>query len=300
MPPALVAKLERWLLELSPQRPIMHAEHAGSMLRGAFGHALKAIACRCPLERHRPACVYQQIFEPQPPADWPSRYRDCPPAFVLTPPPAHAGAHRDLHFAVTLLGPAVTHSELVWAAWLQAAQSGLGGARIPAGIRRAQLLTQAPPQTQRPPLCLRFTSPLLLKRKHSGDRSSRPLGPHQITPADLFIALHRRMELTRQLYGVPAVPLPPLEHWLALAAQCRLLDRLQEIHFARRSNRQQQRMPLYGLCGDLVLLGPLDHDLLAALTLGQWLHIGGKTALGQGGYSLLPASCSTFNEGTSP
>ncbi|MNR28957.1 hypothetical protein D3C85_1463070 [compost metagenome] len=45
-------------------------------------------------------------------------------------------------------------------------------------------------------------------------------------------------------------------------------------------------MPLYGLCGDLVLLGPLDHDLLAALTLGQWLHIGGKTALGQGGYRL--------------
>lgn len=144
MPPALVAKLERWLLELSPQRPIMHAEHAGSMLRGAFGHALKAIACHCPLERHRPACVYQQIFEPQPPADWPSRYRDCPPAFVLTPPPAHAGAHPDLHFAITLLGPAVVHCELVWAAWLQAAQSGLGGARIPAGIRRAQLLTQPP------------------------------------------------------------------------------------------------------------------------------------------------------------
>lgn len=278
--------IERWSLRLSLAQPLSHVEHAGSMLRGAFGHALKALACACGGEPHIPGCHYQQIFEPLPPIDWPSRYRDCPPAYVLTPPAAESYSRTQLDFDFTLLGPSLAQRALVWEAWLHAAQRGLGNRRIPARLHAVAHSTQPTALLASQQVRLQLTSPLLLKRKQAGQSRSEPLGPRALGVGDLLIALHRRLNLTQRLYGVPATPLPPLEQWLALGDSLDLQASLQETHFSRHSNRQQQHMPLYGLSGTIDLRGPLDPTLLAALTLGQWLHIGGKTALGLGGYKL--------------
>jgi CRISPR/Cas system endoribonuclease Cas6 (RAMP superfamily) len=45
-------------------------------------------------------------------------------------------------------------------------------------------------------------------------------------------------------------------------------------------------MPLCGVIGQVWVNGQLSSDLLEALTLGQWLHIGGKTSFGMGSYSI--------------
>lgn len=298
-PPSSSPLIERWSLRLHLARPLHHAEHAGSMLRGSFGHALKALACRCGNEAHQSECTYQQIFEPLGPAGWPDRYRDCPPAYVLSPPPDVRGANEPLDFALTLLGPAVAHRALIWQAWQQAASKGLGESRIPARLQAltAGSLPNTRPGTRR--VRLQLTSPLLLKRKRPGQSASQPLRPHEVDSTDLLLALHRRLELTQRLYRAPDQPLPPLKQWLALGDALTLDSNLQDTHFARRSSRQRQRMPLYGLTGTLDLSGPLPPDLLAALTIGQWLHIGGKTALGLGGYRLLSDPDSTFDDGKS-
>lgn len=59
-------------------------------------------------------------------------------------------------------------------------------------------------------------------------------------------------------------------------------------HVPRRSNRQQRKMQLYGLQGNLHLTG--DHQtltrLLPALQLGEQLHIGKNTTMGLGQYQL--------------
>lgn len=59
-------------------------------------------------------------------------------------------------------------------------------------------------------------------------------------------------------------------------------------HVPRRSNRQQRKMQLYGLQGNLHLTG--DHQtltrLLPALQLGEQLHIGKNTTMGLGQYRL--------------
>lgn len=291
--------VERWSLRLSLARPLPQVEHAGSMLRGAFGHALKALACRCDSESHLPGCLYQQIFEPLPPANWPLRYRDCPPAFVLTPPLVDAGKRMQLDFAFTLLGPAQSQRALLWQAWQQAASRGLGKHKVPARLQALSHEPCLPPAPQDAHIHLQLTSPLLLKRKQPGQSHSQPLPPEDVRSSDLLIALHRRIELTHRLYGVPAMPLPALDEWLALDDTLQLDARLQEHHFARHSNRQQRHMPLYGLSGDIHLRGPLPHSLRAALALGQWLHIGGKTALGLGGYRVIANHESTVNDGKS-
>lgn len=278
--------IERWSLRMALAQPLAATDHSGSMLRGAFGHALKALACRCSDDSHLPGCIYQQIFEPRPPAGWPLRYSDCPPAFVVTPPPVADGKRTQMDFSFTLLGPALEHRALVWQAWQQAAGQGLGMFRTPARLQAVDHEAWPPLAPQRSGLVLRLISPLLLKRKHHGQQQSRPLRPDELCGSDLLIALHRRLELTRRLYGVPAQPLPSLDEWLAQESSLRLDARLAEQHFARRSNRQQQRMPLYGLSGDIHLSGSLPSSLRSALAIGQWLHIGGKTALGLGGYRL--------------
>ncbi len=291
--------IERWSLRISLAQPLSHVEHAGSMLRGAFGHALKTLACACGGEPHIPGCRYQQIFEPLPPIDWPSRYRDCPPAYVLTPPAPEPSSHSQLDFAFTLLGPSLEQRALIWEAWRHAVQRGLGNRRIPARLQAVAHSTQPAAMHAGQQVRLQLTSPLLLKCKHPGQSHSKPLGPDALGVGDLLIALHRRLDLTHRLYGVPATPLPPPEQWLALGESLDLQASLQETHFSRHSSRQRQRMPLYGLSGTIDLRGQLAPTLLAALTLGQWLHIGGKTALGLGGYRLLSDPHFTFDDGKS-
>lgn len=282
--------IERWSLRLTLARPLTQVEHVGSMLRGVFGHALKTLGCRCGSERHMPGCPYQRIFEPLPPTDWPARYRDCPPAYVLTPPAADAAGRTQLDFAFTLLGPSLEQRALVWQAWQQAASRGLGQRQIPARLQAVACDTSAPKLEATRRVRLRLTSPLLLKRKQNGQTTSRPLRPHELSANDLLLALHRRLDLIQRLYGVPSQPLPPLNDWLTQGEHLTLHGQLQEHHFARHSNRQRQRMPLYGLSGDLDLSGPLSPHLLSALALGQWLHIGGKVSFGMGGYRLITPS----------
>lgn len=281
------APIERWSLRLNLARSLHNAEHCGSLLRGAFGHALKSLACRCSGEPHQPDCLYQQIFEPQQPAGWPQRYRDCPPAYVISPPPIERHHPAQLDFDLTLLGPTLMQRGLIWQAWQKAARLGLGAGRVPATLEARGHAEQLPATPLDGQIRLKLTSPLLLKRKKTGQATSVALGPEQMHIEDLIIALHRRLELTQRLYGVPAEPLPALDSWLAAVPHLTWSGHLHEHHYSRHSSRQQQRMPLYGLGGEIHINGSIPQSLRNALALGQWLHIGGKTALGLGGYKVI-------------
>lgn len=275
---------ERWLLTIQPQRPLRHIDQPGSMLRGLFGHALKAYLCHCGQEQHQAACAYQSIFEPKPPAtDWPDRYQNCPPAYVISPRISHDGL---LRATFTLMGPALAHREQLAMVWKNAIARGLGVHAIPATLQSIapQAFVPLPPETHN--LKLTFNSPLLLKRKRLGQSESQCIAPHEITPADLLLALHRRLALLQSLYQAPGWTLPPVEHWLSLADNMEIHSELQMLDFQRRSNRQQRTMPLHGLIGDVYLSGVFSPELLYALNMGQWFNLGGKTALGMGSYQL--------------
>ena len=83
--------ITRLTLTIHQQDDLRLPEHAGSMLRGAFGMALKKLACitrqkdctTCPLYR---SCAYTQIFEtPAPVSDNPLT-RQTANAYVIQVP----------------------------------------------------------------------------------------------------------------------------------------------------------------------------------------------------------------------
>ncbi len=286
--------MERWHLTLRTPRPIGNVQHAGSMLRGALGHALRELACHCGNPHHAPDCLYQRIFEPVAPDEVAGRQTDIPPAFVISPP-LPAEQHHNPSFGFTLLGPALEHASSLWAAWKWATQARPGNHLVGELERQSLGATPAPvriPTGQ--PLRLQFTSPLLLKRKLPGETCSRAIEPHALGMRDLLIALHRRLSTTHRLYGVPTQPPAPLGAWLDACEHCRLETRLEAVDYGRRSSRQNRFMPLHGLLGRMELHGALPPDLLDAFSLGQWLNLGNKTSLGQGAYRLLAPSAPTL------
>ena len=272
----------RWQLELTSEHPLPVAEHAGSMLRGVLGHGLLHHACRCGTPAHAPDCRYLQLFEPVAPPDWPARYRDCPPPFVITPPREGIGGHRAV-FSLTLLGPALAHEALMLDALAHGLATGLGPARTPCRLRTTSRETALSAPTG-DSLALRVTSPLLLKRRHAAN--GRWLTASELTPEDFLLALQRRLDITHQRYGSPAARLLPTTTLPDLAAGLHLQTALQATHYTRRSSRQGRTMPLHGVTGLITLSGHLPDTLRHALRFGEWLHLGGKTALGMGAYQI--------------
>lgn len=282
--------LQRFSLSLHLSQPLFNAPHTGSLLHGLFGHGLLRAACHCaaPHNAHDPACVYQQIFSPSAPTDWPLRFNDCPPAYVITPAEISHQPRARLDFQLTLLGPALQHSDLIWRSWQMAALRGVGPRQASARFTR-QAVPQALALTNtawQGTLRLVLNAPLLIKKRFAPGQPSLALSPESLTLTDLLTALHRRLQLTHALYQVPYTAPAPLAQWLADAEHLNLHSQLKRCHFARRSNRQQQRIPLTGLLGTLELTGHFSAALLNALLIGQWLHIGGKSALGFGAYTI--------------
>src|SRR5690606_17408528 len=135
--------MERWHLTLRTPCPIQNVQHAGSMLRGALGHALRELACHCGNPHHAPDCLYQRIFEPVAPDEVAGRQTDIPPAFVISPP-LPAEQHHNPSFGFTLLGPALEHASSLWAAWKWATQARPGNHLVGELERQSLGATPAP------------------------------------------------------------------------------------------------------------------------------------------------------------
>ncbi len=301
----------RYRLEFTTEQPIHLPEYAGSALRGAFGHALKQIACvtrqrncaACALYR---SCAYPAIFETPPPLDYTRRkLSNVPLPFVVEPPPwgerAHA-AGSALHFGTVLIGPALGQLPLVLMAWRRALQLGLGPQQGTARLERVfaegvaePVLADAvvgvrghaqhlplPPHPAPSHVTLTFDTPLRLQR------GGQLLGVGELTAQDLLRALLRRVaELVElQLGGSMDIDFAALSaHAATITGDTQLIWR----DWTRQSNRQQQRMVLGGVVGRWTLHGDLA-PFWPLLHLGQWLHVGKNTTFGLGSYRIEEAT----------
>ncbi len=305
--------LARYRLHWRATTPIHLPAYAGSMLRGAFGHALRRVSCMtrqkdctgCPLLH---TCPYPAIFAPPPVEHTLQRFTQPPAPYLIEPPPwgERSLAPGDtFSFNLVLSGRALQELPLITLALRQALQRGIGP-----GDGQAELteLNQQTGQNDHPEneqlihtpatgsfnphshsllppeplvsdeITLHFLTPLRLQE------NGHALPPNRLTPRALLMALIRRSSLMAEFHGNRA----PDWDYKQLSQQAVTVNDEKDLKWqdwTRRSSRQQQTMKLGGVIGRWTLRGKLA-PFLPALHLGQWLHVGKETVFGMGRYHL--------------
>ena len=309
--------LARYRFEFQATSPVRLPGYAGSMLRGAFGHALRQLACMtrqkacdgCPLLT---TCPYPAIFAPPPPAEHAlQKFSAIPVPYVIEPPESGVrllAPGETFSFNIVLIGRALRELPLLILAWRRALARGIG-----AGNGTAELVSvvqcgvAGETEVHRPDMgtvivheqsialqtagegdagptraTLRIVTPLRLQ--HNG----RALPPEKLDARTLLMALVRRANLLAEFHGNG----PLLENFaplLAASTEIRDDKRLVWRDWTRYSSRQQQKMALGGVVGEWTLEGPLG-PFSRFLDLGQWLHVGKEAAFGLGRYRLTTAA----------
>lgn len=302
--PALpVARLH---LTVRVDAPLQLPPYAGSMLRGAWGHALLALSPLphvggqpCALQA---SCPYCQVFSAPPlPAHSLQKFSAMPQAYAIEPPTG--GAQRlqpgqTFTFGLVLIGKALDHLPTIALAWQRALRTGLGGERAACtllevhdenGLRRLMgareqlsnlntVLPAAPALGDR--ATLHFHTPLRLQVQ------GKPARAGQLTTRHLLITLARRWQLLADVHLGAAAPQQDFARLAAQADAITLAPQdLRWFDWGRYSQRQQQEMQFGGLLGSLLLRGDLL-PFAQLLHLGQWLHVGKNASFGLGGYQL--------------
>ena len=305
--------LARYRLEWQASTPIHLPDFAGSMLRGAFGHALRQLACMtkqkecagCPLLS---TCPYPAIFAPPPPASHAlQKFSQIPVPYVIEPPgwgARQVGTGESFAFHMVLIGRALRELPLIILAWRRAFARGVGsgdgtaellrvvhcGGARDTEIHRPEIgtITAHAQETafnpadndgpERREVTLHFTTPLRLQK------NGHALPPEKLDARTLLMALVRRASLLAEFHAGGAL----IEDFASLLAASNDLQdskRLIWRDWTRFSSRQQQKMVLGGVVGDWTIRGTLS-PFMPFLQLGQWLHAGKEAAFGLGQYTL--------------
>ncbi len=294
----------------------------GSTLRGAFGHALKAISCsvqhrdceRCFLSE---ACLYPTVFEPTST----SKIRDIPRPFVFEPPippltreisenkvlKLRVAAHGKISFGLTLIGAAVNKLPYFIYAFELMARHGLGAERQSFSIHEVFVLDAGGVKTliYEPSLTkvlpFKETNLAELVEKRLGEiKPARYLQIQNQTPlrirrnrellekinfAEIFKQCSLRLKFLAENYG------QSLEYdYQSLMQKAETVqivaDKLWKHESSRRSNRQDKSLDLDGMLGEITFQSDDFSSFLPFIAACEILNIGSASSLGLGKFRL--------------
>ncbi len=272
---------------LAPQEDWRPPEYAGSMLRGAFGHALRHLACAmklrtctgCPLEF---SCMYTTIFETRRPANAPvmRNYARVPHPFLIDVAlnPKEAGYGRQpLELTLRLFGEATPAAPFCQRALQEAAQRGLTRQRIPFRLAKVEeRIGQGAPA----PLPDRVTLEIQTPARITFD--GRPMTPERFSPAGFAMAVARRFGLLNTFWKI-ADHSPDFTRLKSEAARIKAdAAGLRWHEMYRHSSRQKARRSVSGLLGRVALDLEDAPGLRAVLAWAPILHVGKNTSMGLG------------------
>lgn len=299
--------IARYRLSFTVTQTLRLPDYAGSLLRGAFGGALRRTACMtgekdcksCPLYR---TCPYPAIFETPPPEQHQlQQFSQIPNPYVIEPPTW--GAHtlhpgETLQFHLVLTGAALQQLPLISYAWQRAGQ------RLGHGAAQLEQIEQQTPQGYIPvhlngkalqhntlvelttdPISsatLEFVTPLRLQDNGSA------LGRQRLSESALLMALARRISLIAEQHWQRPLNID-FPAYKASLAQVQGEATLNWRDWTRYSSRQQQTMQLGGVVGTWQLQ-QLPPEAALLLRLGEWLHVGKNASFGLGQYLLKSTS----------
>ena len=285
---------------ISKRSGFLHS-YPGSAVRGAFGHALKKLACvirnrpceGCPLEF---SCLYTTIFETRyAPDSATRRYAQPPHPFVLTTGELD---HRQFvegdsfTVKVTLIGPAINAAPFILRALEEAAERGFGTGRLPftlADVRPSGNSAKWSPGQQFPEVKVRSAPPPV--REECRWRCATPLrissngrllDQRRMRPADLANAIFRRLDVLARFFGEPGGTQETSE-LRATAERLRFsVNDLSWTELRRRSARQRTTHSISGLTGMIGFDTSMAPNWRPVLAWASILHVGKGTSMGLG------------------
>ncbi|MFU2142686.1 CRISPR system precrRNA processing endoribonuclease RAMP protein Cas6 [Gallibacterium anatis] len=296
--------IARYRFQFSVTENLHFPDYAGSMLRGAFGRALRKISCmtkqpdckECPLYR---TCPYPAIFEtPAPQNHQLQKFSQVPNGYIIEPLGWGEKVYETgetLYFDLVLVGRLIEQLPLIAFAWQRAFehQVGHGKAELTAIYVEQQhqlvpiyenkkivshqsllaLPTELPDQ-----LSMKILTPMRIQR------DGHALSPTEITLDRIIIGLAKRLTLLAEfhMHQVLTLDFEQLrQEMIALEDD----KQLQWLDWTRYSSRQKQKMQLGGVVGEWHIrhISPMIAKLLY---LGQWIHVGKNATFGLGKYQI--------------
>lgn len=212
--------------ELKQHENLHLPEHAGSMLRGSFGHTFKKLACitkqkeckTCPLSQ---SCAYSQVFE----GVINSEEQSSLPYIIHMPKEANRfiAAGQTWSFGMTLVGKAINQLPIIAYAWQKTCEEGFSKDRSKAELMaiyhhdqiiyqpNKPLATHTPNDIEAKPLKsvvhLDFVSPLRIQHNNYV-----VLNPEELTAPIVLIALAKRIQRLAELHAI--LPSHQRRDWL--------------------------------------------------------------------------------------
>lgn len=309
--------IARYRIILQSQTEAVLPALIGSTLRGAFGHALKAISCCVPHKNCNicflsDVCLYTTTFEPTS-----QKLKDIPRPFIFEPPippftkeisensilKLRVAEGGEISFDLILLGETIKKLPYFIYAIELFARHGLGVERqsfniievFSIGANNSKTTVYAPSETKILPhetfdlgsyvqkrlgeikaidkLKINLLTPLRIRR----DRELL----EKITFVEFFKQCSLRLKFLMESYG------KPIEYdYQSLMKKSENVSVMKNLlwrhNFSRRSNRQEIKLDLDGMLGEISFQGPDFSEYLPIINAGEFLHIGHASNLGLG------------------
>lgn len=308
-------QVQRYRLEFVTQTSSQFPRYAGSMWRGAFGHALKRAVCitrlpscsECLLKEH---CAYSQIFE-TPAGREPllSKINHAPHPYIIEPLQTSGAGFEVgevLRIGLTVVGRANQQLPYLIHAFQQLGELGLGKAQVrlqlqavyqevALGVDEWSVIYQPTQQLQAlastlhcvpsvpERVQLRWLTPFRAKHQE------HLVVPSGFIPEIFMVGLVRRLSLLAAYWDEPLSEVDTVVEQVQAAVSSVVLEEraLYWQEWARFSNRQQRLVQMDGIMGSVVWSGVGLARCWEWLWWGQWLHAGKGTVMGLGGYELV-------------
>ena len=297
--------IARYQFTFQVTNAIQLPEYAGSTLRGAFGRALRKIACMtkqtdcksCPLYR---TCPYTNIFEtPAPTAHQIQKFSQVPNGYIIEPPEWGEKTYLPnevFQFSIVLFGKLIERLPLIAFAFKLAIEYNVGHAK--ANLLKITVFDENTGQYQpilvngniiehsktvTLPTKLPDTAIISIVTPLRLQDNGKPLREHQINVERFFISLAKRFSLLSDFHFIPAnLDFESLKQQILLIQDSKAL-KWQD--WTRYSSRQDQRMKFGGVIGTWQF-NHLSFELAQLLYIGQWLHCGKNATFGLGKYRI--------------
>ena len=301
--------ISRYQVKFQAQENIQLPKYAGSTLRGAFGHALKSMACltasrnkgvcHCePVER----CLYRQLFDPPKKAlKYQDRLQDIAPPFVIEAhslPEQIQKGERATFYTVIIGHFAHQQQIMIQLAWQRALAEGIGQ-NLSKGGEQSRLISfnlcDQPKQQMDHLTTVRLDLFTHARLQHRGQF----LNPQSFNLTHFAQALVRRYLSLVETYSDIELNKDDLIQLNDEVLQLKGSHQLEWINWSRYSSRQKQKMNLDGLMGSITLEN-VSERLFYYLYLGQWLHVGKGCVFGLGQYTLKAIAKSDEIESETP